>query len=84
MKVLHVHNVMWLSMGQVMERMASIMPAILSVFGGPGGCGELYYEFCCFLVLFFIHFLAHVLRELNTLNKIFQRKTWILLRLEKL
>ena len=63
LKVLHVHNVRWLSMGQVMERMASIMPAILFVFGGPGGCGELYYEFRCFSVLFFIHLLADVLES---------------------
>ena len=50
LKVLHVHNVQWLSMGQVM---ASIMPAILSIFGSLGGCEELYYEFCCFSILFF-------------------------------
>ena len=74
LKVLHIHNVWWLSMGQVMERMASIMPAILSVFGGPGGCGELYHEFRCFSILFFIHLLADVLGELNTLNKIFQKE----------
>ena len=74
LKVLHVHNVRWLSMGQVMKRMASIMLAILSIFGSPGGCGELYHEFCCFLVLFFIHLLADVLGELNTLNKIFQKE----------
>ena len=71
LKVLDVHNIQWLFMGQVMERMTSIMPAILSVFGGPGGCGELYHEFRFFSVLFFIHLLADVLRELNTLDKIF-------------
>ena len=74
LKVLHVHNVQWLSMGQVMERMASIMPTILSIFGGPDGCEKLYHEFCCFSVLFFIHLLADVLGELNTLNKIFQKE----------
>jgi len=40
LKVLHVHNVQWLSMGQVMERMASIMPVILSVFGSPRNYGQ--------------------------------------------
>ena len=74
LKVLHVHNVRWLSMGQVMEQMASIMPPILYVLSGLGGCGELYYEFRCFSVLFFIHLLANVLGELNTLNKIFQKE----------
>ena len=43
--MLHLHNVQWLLMGQVLEQMASIMRAILSIFGGLGGCGELYHEF---------------------------------------
>jgi hypothetical protein len=62
-------------MGQVMERMASTMPAILSCFrASASGCEELYHEFRCYSVLFFIHFLTYVLGELNTLNKIFQKK----------
>ena len=72
--MLHIHNVRWLSMGQVMERMASTMPAILSCFRGPSGCEELYHEFRCYSVLFFIHLLADVLGELNTLNKISQKE----------
>jgi hypothetical protein len=74
LKMLHIHNVRWLSMGQVMERMASTMPAILSCFRGPSGCEELYHEFRCYSVLVFIHLLADVFGELNTLNKIFQKE----------
>ena len=61
-------------MGQVLEWMASIMSAILSIFGGLGGCRKPYHEFWCYLVLFFIHLLANILGELNTLNKTFQKK----------
>ena len=72
LKILHVHNVQWLSMDQIIEQMASIMPTILSVFDNPSGCGELGYGFQCHLVLFFIHLLVDVLEELNnTLNNIF-------------
>jgi hypothetical protein len=74
LKMLHIHNVRWLSMGQVMERMASTMPAILSSFRGPSGCAKLYHEFRCYSILFFIHLLAYVLGELNILNKIFQKE----------
>ncbi len=52
--------------------MATIMPAILSIFRGLNGCGELYFEFHSYLLLFFIHLLADVLGELNILNKTFQ------------
>ena len=50
------------------------MPIILFVFGGPGGCGELYHEFWYYLVLSFVHLLANVLGELNTLNKTLQKE----------
>ena len=47
------------------------MLAILFVFGSLGRCEELYHEFQCYLVLFFIHLLANVFGKLNILKNIF-------------
>ena len=44
-------------MGQVLEWMASVMPAILSTFGGLGGYRKPYHEFWCYLVFFLFTFL---------------------------
>ena len=54
--------------------MTSIILAILFAFGGPSECEELYHDFHCYLVLYFIDLLADVLGELNTLKKTFQKE----------
>ena len=45
-------TVQWLSIDQVMKWMASIMQAILPILSGPSGCGKLYHEIWCYLILF--------------------------------
>ena len=42
-KLLHVHTVRWLSMGQVMMRFADILPALLTLFR---------YVYICFYLMF--------------------------------
>ncbi|KAH7306532.1 hypothetical protein KP509_22G017300 [Ceratopteris richardii] len=57
-KALQIHGVRWLSRGRVMQRLVSIMPAILEQWSFQ----------------FMIHFLVDVLMELNELNLEFQKQ----------
>jgi hypothetical protein len=74
LKVIYIHHIRWLSIGQVIERLAKIMPTILALFGGEEDDEELYFGFTNFYVIFFIYLLGDVLRDLNILDKKIQEE----------
>ncbi|MCO5547845.1 hypothetical protein L7F22_001297 [Adiantum nelumboides] len=61
--MLRIHSVRWLSLGQVMERMVKIMPALLIEFGKEKP--SIYDGLMLYAVQFHIHLLADVCTELN-------------------
>ncbi|MCO5567614.1 hypothetical protein L7F22_021308 [Adiantum nelumboides] len=70
LEVLQIHDVRWLSRGNVMERLVVLMPAILTYW--KEGAPAWYKKLRIYKVLFVIHLLADVLHDLNVLNKHFQ------------
>ncbi|KAH7331895.1 hypothetical protein KP509_20G056100 [Ceratopteris richardii] len=72
LEVLQIHDVRWLSRGKVMERLVVLMPTILTFWKIDATCW--YEKLRIFKVLFLIHFIAHVLHELNELNCHFQEE----------
>ena len=72
LKVLKIHFIRWLSRGQVMERLVTLMPAILEQWEKHE---KKWYEYATiFQVQFMLHLLADILVELNKLNEQFQRE----------
>ena len=72
LKVLKIHSIRWLSRGQVMERLVTLMPAILEQWEKHE---KKWYEYATiFQVQFMLHLLADILLELNKLNEQFQRE----------
>ncbi|MCO5597350.1 hypothetical protein L7F22_051426 [Adiantum nelumboides] len=69
-ELLRMHDVRWLSHGQVTKRLVALMPALLRLWMREK-C-DLYAYFTSFKVQFFLHLLADVLHYLNNLNKKFQ------------
>ncbi|KAH7332329.1 hypothetical protein KP509_20G082300 [Ceratopteris richardii] len=73
LEVLQIHDVRWLTRGNVMVRLVKLLPAILTFWKCQA---PMWYEkLCIFKVLFCIHLLADVLLELDGLNKIFQKES---------
>ena len=67
LKVLKIHSIRWLSRGQVMERLVTLMPAILEQWEKHE---KKWYEYATiFQVQFMLHLLADILLELNKLNE---------------
>ena len=63
LKVLKIHFIRWLSRGQVMERLVTLMPAILEQWEKHE---KKWYEYATiFQVQFMLHLLANILVELN-------------------
>ena len=72
LKVLKIHSIRWLSRGQVMERLVTLMPAILEQWEKHD---KKWYKYATiFQVQFMLHLLADILVELNKLNEQFQRE----------
>jgi hypothetical protein len=67
--VLQIHNVKWLFRGLVMERFIFCMPSILEAWKEEEPIG--YEEITSLQFQFFVHLLANILVELNTLNNFF-------------
>ena len=66
LKVRKIHSIRWLSRGQVMERLVTLMPAILEQWEKHE---KKWYEYATiFQVQFMLHLLANILLELNKLN----------------
>ncbi|KAH7331845.1 hypothetical protein KP509_20G053200 [Ceratopteris richardii] len=67
-RVLQVHSIRWLSRGQVMIRLVSLMPAILTLWK-KDKMQDWYMKGCNFVTLFCLHLLADVLKVVNALNQ---------------
>ncbi|MCO5610836.1 hypothetical protein L7F22_065078, partial [Adiantum nelumboides] len=72
LRVLKMHDVCWLSKGQVMVSIVRIMPALLTVLKSEDA--TLYGYLTNYKVQFLFHFFADVLGELNVLNCNFQEE----------
>ncbi|MCO5571221.1 hypothetical protein L7F22_024957 [Adiantum nelumboides] len=72
LRVLKMHDVRWLSKGQVMVSIVRIMPALLTVLKSEDA--TLYGYLTNYKVQFLFHFFADVLGELNVLNCNFQEE----------
>ncbi|MCO5599196.1 hypothetical protein L7F22_053296 [Adiantum nelumboides] len=72
LRVLKMHDVRWLSKGQVMVSIVRIMPALLTVLKSEDA--TLYGYLTNSKVQFLFHFFADVLGELNVLNCNFQEE----------
>jgi hypothetical protein len=71
LQVLQIHGIRWLSRGQVVERLVTLMPAILSLWKKERK-NSWYHKARIFSVQFCLNMLVDVLMELNNLNKKFQ------------
>ena len=71
LQVLQIHGIRWLSRGQVVERLVTLMPAILSMWKKERK-NSWYHKARIFSVQFCLNMLADVLIELNKLNRKFQ------------
>ena len=72
LQVLQIHGIRWLSRGQVVERLVTLMPTILSLWKKERK-NSWYHKARIFSVQFCLNMLADVLMELNNLNKKFQQ-----------
>ncbi|KAI5062885.1 hypothetical protein GOP47_0021432 [Adiantum capillus-veneris] len=72
LRVLKMHDVRWLSKGQVMVSIVRIMPALLTVLKSEDA--TLYGYLTNYKVQCLFHFFADVLGELNVLNSNFQEE----------
>ncbi|MCO5559570.1 hypothetical protein L7F22_013171 [Adiantum nelumboides] len=72
LRVLKMHDVRWLSKGQVMVSIVRIMPALLTALKSEDA--TLYGYLTNYKVQFLFHFFADVLGELNVLNCNFQEE----------
>ena len=72
LQVLQIHQIRWLSRGQVMSRLVKIMPALLQEWKHDDR--KMYEMATIFQVQFCIHLLADVLTELNKLSQRFQEE----------
>lgn len=68
--LLRMHDIRWLSRGEVTKRLVILMPILLRIWMRENR--DLYVYFTSFKVQFFLHLLADVLHNLNILNKKFQ------------
>ncbi|KAI5075701.1 hypothetical protein GOP47_0009777 [Adiantum capillus-veneris] len=66
LKLLKMHDVRWLSKGQVMIRIVRLMPALLNVLKAEEA--DLYAYLTNYKIEFLLHFFADVLGELNVLS----------------
>jgi len=74
LQVLQIHGIRWLSRGQVVERLVTLMPAILSLWKKERKKEFMVsYKSRIFSVQFCLSMFADVLMELNSLNKKFQK-----------
>ncbi|MCO5586511.1 hypothetical protein L7F22_040451 [Adiantum nelumboides] len=72
LRVQKMHDVRWLSKGQVMVSIVRIMPALLTALKSEDI--DLYGYLANYKVQFLLHFFADVLSELNVLNCTFQEE----------
>ena len=70
---LQIHNVRWLSRGQVMERLVTIMPAILTIWRKEN-LKEWYNKACIYSVQFCFCMMADVLHFMNMLSLKLQKE----------
>ena len=70
---LQIHNIRWLSRGQVMERLVSIMPAILTIWKKEN-LNEWYNKACIYSVQFCFCMMADVLHLMNILSLKLQKE----------
>jgi hypothetical protein len=70
---LQIHNIRWLSRGQVMERLVSIMPAILTIWKKEN-LKEWYNKACIYSVQFCFCMMADVLHLMNILSLKLQKE----------
>ena len=72
MQVLQIHQIRWLSKGQVMNMLVRIMPTLLQEW--KNDYAKMYEMGTLFQVQFCIHLLADVVTQLNKLSQQFQEK----------